>query len=237
MLVIYRIGIMNEPARVIAAWRKAAVAAGFPDLFIVAARTFGLTNEQAALADAVVEFPPHGSYAREIQGTVDAGPTFDGKIYDYREVVVNAATEEPAPYVSFPAVMPRWDNTARRGDKAHTFVHSTPAAFQLWTTLALARAAALKEDRRFLFINSWNEWAEGAMLEPDRRSGRAYLEALRTARSGYVVGPEADQRFRLISGLPADGATRYLDAITASTSAPAGSAISISPLRAWNGAG
>ncbi len=212
MLVIYRLGIMNEPQRVIAAWKAAAVEAGFPGLFVVAANTFGLTDEQASWVDAVVEFPPHGSSARELQADLASETaTFQGKIYDYREVVVNAVCSPPAPYTCFPGIMPRWDNTPRRGNKSHSFRHSSPAAFQLWTSLALTRAASLPEGRRFLFVNSWNEWAEGAMLEPDRHYGRAFLEALRRARSGYVVSPEAEQRFRMISGLPDDGATQFLN--------------------------
>ena len=216
MLVIYRLGIMNEPEQVIAAWKAAAVAAGFPGLFVVAARTFGLTDAQAALVDAVVEFPPHGSVAHEIQGEVDTAGAFEGKVYDYREAVVNAACEPPNAYTCFPAIMPRWDNTARRGNKSHSFLHSSPGAFQLWTSVALARAEALPSGRRFLFINSWNEWAEGAMLEPDRHHGRAYLEALRRARSGYVVNPDIERRFRLVSGLPDDGATQFLNGFTQS---------------------
>lgn len=233
MLVIYRLGIMNEPEQVIAAWKAAAVAAGFPGLFVVAANTFGLTGEQAAWVDAVVEFPPHGSSARELQGELPTGsttgatdfhnlaskqPAFEGKVYDYREVVVNAVCAVPTPYTCFPGIMPRWDNTPRRGHKSHSFMHSTPAAFQLWANLALTRAAGMAEGRRFLFINSWNEWAEGAMLEPDRHYGRAFLEALRQARSGYVISPETERRFRMISGLPDDGATQFLnnfdDAVT-----------------------
>ena len=75
--------------------------------------------------------------------------------------------------------MPRWDNSARKGMAAQIFHGSTPELFERW----LRRAASITVRRNarapLVFVNSWNEWAEGAHLEPDERTGRRYLEALR----------------------------------------------------------
>jgi hypothetical protein len=75
------------------------------------------------------------------------------------------------------SVFVRWDNTPRRGADGIVMVNSSPEAFgqELRST-----ATALPESQ-LLFINAWNEWAEGNYLEPDQEFGMAYLEALRRA--------------------------------------------------------
>jgi hypothetical protein len=80
--------------------------------------------------------------------------------------------------------MPRWDNTARKGIRAHIFHGSTPGLFERWL-----RRASLDTRRRnpgapLVFVNSWNEWAEGAHLEADDREGRRYLDAVQRVVTG-----------------------------------------------------
>jgi hypothetical protein len=76
-----------------------------------------------------------------------------------------------------------WDNTARRQDDGMIVVDSSPALFGVWTRHALEQAHRRHAgDSRLLFVNAWNEWAEGNHLEPDAVHGRAYLQALRAAR-------------------------------------------------------
>jgi hypothetical protein len=74
-----------------------------------------------------------------------------------------------------------WDNSSRRVDSVPTiFQGSTPALYERWLRHCIAQAA----DGDFVFINAWNEWAEGAYLEPDLHLGHAYLEATWRARHG-----------------------------------------------------
>ena len=62
---------------------------------------------------------------------------------------------------------------------AQIFHGSTPELFERW--LRRATSISLQRNARapLVFVNSWNEWAEGAHLEPDERTGLQYLEALR----------------------------------------------------------
>jgi lipopolysaccharide biosynthesis protein len=82
----------------------------------------------------------------------------------------------------FKAVMPSWDNTARRQHGAHIFLNSDPAVYEAWLRDAIAttRRFAVGEER-IVFVNAWNEWAEGNHLEPDIRYGYAYLNATKRA--------------------------------------------------------
>ena len=105
-----------------------------------------------------------------------------GDVYSYDAAVNGAdlATTGPHGLRIHPGVMPGWDNTPRRRDASYIFHGANPLSFRRW--LARASAAALAGGgTALLFVNAWNEWAEGAHLEPDARFGRAYLEAVRDA--------------------------------------------------------
>jgi lipopolysaccharide biosynthesis protein len=75
-----------------------------------------------------------------------------------------------------------WDNTARRGRDAFVFHGATPTNFRKWlrASVRAARVEATAPETA-VFVNAWNEWAEGTYLEPDRDFGEGWLEAVASA--------------------------------------------------------
>lgn len=111
---------------------------------------------------------------------------FDGslKTIGYADFLARMEANAPRHDAYFPSVLVGWDNTARRGGKGVVVTDASPALFREQVTVALHRVARKREQEQLLFVNAWNEWAEGNHLEPDQRHGRAYLEALREALEG-----------------------------------------------------
>jgi hypothetical protein len=87
--------------------------------------------------------------------------------------------KEAVPYNRFPCVTPSWDNTAR----SSSFIShgGTPEKYQKWLEYTVANAIVKQGGNPVVFINAWNEWAEGNHLEPCQKWGRGYLEATKKA--------------------------------------------------------
>ena len=87
------------------------------------------------------------------------------------------------PFKRYPTVLVGWDNTPRRFGRSGgaVFLGNTPAEYERWLSTVLDRFTPFSRDENFVFINAWNEWAEGNHLEPGQRWGRGHLEATRRA--------------------------------------------------------
>ncbi len=113
------------------------------------------------------------------------------RIYDYRQIVQYAFPQVPPNRKFFPSVIPNWDNTPRSGANGLVFKNSTPELFRSNLRNGLALISSMEPEERIIFVKSWNEWAEGNYLEPDREFGTAYLEVVKTeilSRSSELVG-------------------------------------------------
>ena len=161
-------------------------------------------NPQDALAslfDFAVQFPVHGSHL-QVNPCIAMPPL--RQVYDplkltqtsvmhylawareqarcYQQLLADSAGGIPV----FPAVMPDFDNTARRGNRGGTlFVHHPGRAFFEWTQNVLTMLRRINFVNQgtfvrqpFLFLCSWNEWAEGSVMEPSLQLGYHHLNEL-----------------------------------------------------------
>ena len=98
-------------------------------------------------------------------------------LYDYAKYVKYACSHALHNYKYFPCIFPGWDNSPRRVKKSFTaIIHSTPNKYGEWLRFLLDNFRPYSDEENFIFINAWNEWAEGNHLEPDQKWGRAYLD-------------------------------------------------------------
>lgn len=97
-------------------------------------------------------------------------------IVDYATYVDRSITRPSLDETTYPVVFPSWDNTVRRASATIIENHDT-AEYSRWLSDAVSRVMARAPDQRLIFLNAWNEWAEGCHLEPDQRHGHAFLEA------------------------------------------------------------
>lgn len=182
MLLVYRPSLLPDAAATLERWRQHARKTGRGELHLVMVRSFSEQRSPESYGfDAAVQFPPHLAVTPVTSSISGKHEEFTGYIYDYHEVKrkaveqFSAAAQTPPLY---PGVMPSWDNTARQQRKSTVWVNSSPEAYCEWLA-EVARLVRIKNTPadQFLFINAWNEWAEGCHLEPDERFEYAWLNA------------------------------------------------------------
>jgi len=186
LLMIYRPHLIPDVAAVTRRIRHAFEAAALSDpyLTLVESMEGGETLQKPALLgfDASVEFPPHGVAEPWTQGVQATKAGWNGHLYDYMGTALNAIDRPPVAYRRHPGIMPGWDNTARQPLSAHILRDGSPALFQAYAERKIEEVLEFTMgEERLLFVNAWNEWAEGAHMEPDRAFGHRWLAALRQA--------------------------------------------------------
>jgi hypothetical protein len=103
-------------------------------------------------------------------------------IWDYDSMWTQMIkVEQDQGLTTFPGAFVDWDNTPRYGKRAHLFKGASPERFRYWFNQLVKVTATRPAKERIIFLNAWNEWAEGTYLEPDERYGKQYLEIVRDA--------------------------------------------------------
>lgn len=176
LLLIYRINLFPEPYKTIRRWKKICMESGVGDIHVSIVQSFGMVDHRIYGADSSVEFPPHKIVGSVINEKVlPKGSKFSGNIYSYKEIVDNLSVIQKRDYHMLTGSMMQWDNTARRMDKSNIFAFFNPELYRKWL-IRNHYYTKIYNKSDIIFVNAWNEWAEGTYLEPDQTYGTTLLE-------------------------------------------------------------
>ena len=190
---VYRPGLFPDIQHSLRTWRREAMAAGIGELYIGYVQAFNLKVAPDTLGfDAAIDFQPDFHNTPEVLRSNGIGRALnrlkmkpavweENTVIEYASYAALAMSRPNVGYKQFPGVSPGWDNTARRKTGAFILKDSTPEWYEKWLTRELEKFRPYSSDENFIFINAWNEWAEGNHLEPCTKWGRAYLEATKKA--------------------------------------------------------
>lgn len=206
VFLIYRAHRILQIGDMFDFWREAAHRRGLPGIYLVSMKQYEFPiPEVLKHFDATMQFQPFEAiYSPDYEGTVletskavaalrllpervqdvlrairyklMSGLTF----YDYDMVWKQILKEEREGGIpAFPGAFVDWDNTARYVKRARIFKGASPERFEYWFRQLVQATARRPAPEQLIFLNAWNEWAEGTYLEPDERHGTKYLEAVR----------------------------------------------------------
>jgi lipopolysaccharide biosynthesis protein len=204
VLFIYRPSSIPEQENYLQIWEAECKKAGLAKPYVVAVLTRGATNPHDFGMDAGVERVLHDwtdGAVSPINDSLHHHWPINGSVLPYDDVSsFYMQQNEKKDFTYFRSLVPIWDNTARYGSEAYVVHGSTPKRFQEWMeSLINYSNSALPADRRFVVVNAWNEWAEGAHLEPDSRYGYSYLNAVGRALSSIDYAKHIDLDFPIPS--------------------------------------
>ena len=196
LLIVYRPALLPDPQGTASRWREWCRKNGIGEIFLALTHAFEHINPYDIAFDAAIEFAPNTFPMEDIKNKFNlVNPEFQGKIFDYHDALTIARNYKKPSYKKFRSVCPSWDNEARKPGRGTIFANSSPEAYEEWLRIVCDYTINnFDSDDRIVFINAWNEWAEGAYLEPDRKYGYAYLsktaDVLSSLANGSIVSPD-----------------------------------------------
>jgi hypothetical protein len=202
VFIIYRPLDLPHPAETLKVFTDECVKAGLGAPYFIGSNSHsGDYDLRKSGFDNILNFEPQlgvlpdyfsdrgtlGKLFRNIRGGVMSARL---KIYDYSYAKGQMNGREFS-YPYLPCSCVNWDNSPRRGSNGIIFKNGSPELFKkyLQTNINHLKKMHFSDEENFIFINAWNEWAEGNYLEPDTMSGFRYLEALKE-----ILGSENDEQ-------------------------------------------
>lgn len=198
VLLIYNLDEIDCRKKMLACWCNAAKKVGFNGLYIISMQNTKKRNPKSAFVSATVDFQPK-------MLTLDI-KWFQKKIMDWKGK--NGYKFSKVPFIKnhlytkfdydelnrsylntkkgknhFRGAFLWYDDTPRRREWSVLIDNFTPKKFEYYLKENIKKS--MEEGNDMLFINAWNEWGEGAYLEPDEKYGYEYLQAVQNALKSF----------------------------------------------------
>lgn len=180
-LIVYRPQHLPDAAKTAGIWREHCRAIGLGEIHLCAALTHNNFDYRQFGFDSGVEFPPHNLRDPAINTQIGFFEDFTGYALQFETIARSYLQRKYDGDRVFKGVFPSWDNTARTHNRALIVLNGTPDNYEHWLAATLDLPGCNGDP---VFINAWNEWAEGCHLEPDRKYGRGFLQATLNAKQG-----------------------------------------------------
>lgn len=205
VLFVYRSASIPDYGLYKRIWNEICTKNGLPNPYVVAILTRGAASPAEFGMDAGCERVLHDwtdNAVKDIKEELHKYWDLNGSVLDYNAVADHYMSQLPLEgFTYFRSLIPTWDNSPRYGSDAYIIHDPSPHKFQQWLEHLVQDAEArLPQDRRFVVVNAWNEWAESAILDPDKKHGFAYLNSIGRALSDIPY----ENREYLEKQLPSD---------------------------------
>lgn len=196
MFIIYRAANISCLAPMLAYWRVLAVEQGLPGIHFVMMNTVFKDPYTSKGFDAELDFEPMYTIGHHLQGI----PRYLRSLAIRGRRFLNhcvLSQKQPEDQISYRTIWKRilarplrqgcyagafvdWDNTPRKAERGLVMHGVSPEEFAKFFLQQYQRCC--QKNIPFLFINAWNEWAEGTYLEPDSQHGYGYLDVIKRAK-------------------------------------------------------
>jgi hypothetical protein len=188
LLLVYRPGLLPDPVATANRWRQWCRSNGVGEIALGYVQSFHDGDPSNFGFDYAIEFPPGTIKLPNITDRAGVDEQHKGNVYDWTALVKRSEEYSNPGYSLFRGACPSWDNSVRRPFGGEVLVGSTPDLFRQWLINAGYDTVARFSDpsERIVFINAWNEWAEGCHLEPDEKYGYQWLHAVRDMQT--IIG-------------------------------------------------
>lgn len=203
LYIIYLPQEIEHREEIFTMWKKLAKKNGFNGIYLIAMNTSNGKDKKGYLYDAYMDFEPmcilnnDKSWRKLVQNWKRVRKKYinpnqkcllnylymdNSYSYSYlcKKIIKKNKFKNPKTYIGF---FSGWDNTPRKDEDGLIITKSTPKKFK--ENLKKILYLSEKYKKKYVFLNAWNEWSEGAYIEPDKKYGYAYLNALKDAIQEY----------------------------------------------------